>query len=362
MDTLKMLPERYGIPPMEDLLLAAPRMDVQICLVVIHTICWFFLVNYVFKAIAISIIRNLQNKERFISFHRDSYKKILGMDIGANEEEEIEFIAEGEGTITQHGIGGSLCLPSALGFGYLFPTGIASAMACHGSLTEIGTEVEDMLCRVYAMIYGGEKGRNKSPASLWFFLICHHSVACLLVIPMNVFYGHNSYYHEMSMWLQLAAFLAFMIQQYGYLLDIKTPGGLMEMKMSVAIAWVIMVWTRVVRYFWLCKILFDVLWEDQNWTVLYLSIVPFLGLTLCNVVFVMDASVKLVKFMPMQIKKHSDEEIKDLAVQAAFAGRHKRTRQSISIGLSFSQKEWAKVKGCVKMGVFHEIKKAKKNE
>ena len=362
MDTLNILPENYGIPPMKDLLLSVPRIDVQISLVLIHIIVWFILVNYIFKPIAVRIIWNLKNKERLISFHRDTYKKQIGMDIGDTEEEEIEFIANLEATVTQHGIGGALCVPSALGAGFLFPTGIAEAMACHGALSEIGTEVQDMLLRIYDIIFGGEKGRKRTPISLWFIMIAHHSVALCLVVPMNLFYWNNSYYHEMTMWLQFAAFLAFMIQQYGYMLNIKTREGLLKMKISVALGLVIMVWTRVIRYFWLWKIMGTLMWEDENWIVLKAAIVPFLGLSLVNVVFVIDASVKFAKFMPMQIEKHSEEEIKDLAVEAAFAGRHKRTRKSLSISLSFSQKEWAKVRGAVMMGVFHDAKQSKKHE
>ena len=227
------------------------------------------------------------------------------MDIGDNEEEEIDFIATMQGTITQHGIGGLLCLPSAMGVGFVFPSGMAVAMANHGALCEIGHEIQDMLCKIYDMIFGGEQGRKKNPISLWFATIAHHSCALCLVVPMNIFYWNNRYYHEMTMWMQFAAFFAFTIQQYGYTLDTKSQEGLIRMKISVCLGLIIMVWTRVIRYFWLWIILGAVIWEDQNWIVIKAAILPFLGLTLINVYFVVDATAKFLKFMPMKIEKQS---------------------------------------------------------
>merc|ERR1739848_645192 len=56
-------------------------------------------------------------------------------------------------------------------------------MANHGALCEIGTEVQDVLLRIYELSFGGEKGRKKTPISLWIATIAHHSVACCLVLP-----------------------------------------------------------------------------------------------------------------------------------------------------------------------------------
>ena len=234
MDTLILPLEHYGMPPMEDLLLSAPRIDVQISLVIFHIIIWFILVNYIFIPIASRLIRCLNCKEQFIRCHLDAYKK-MGLEVGDNEDEEIEFIAWWEGTILQHGIGGALCAPSALGMGYLFPTGIATAMACHGSLSELGCELEGMLLAIYEVTFGGEKGRKKNPMTLWIALIIHHTCSICLVVPLNIYYRNNVYYHEMYMWLQYATFLAFAIQQYGYTLDITAWHSLTQMKIFVSI-------------------------------------------------------------------------------------------------------------------------------
>ena len=178
---------------------------------------------------------------------------------------------------------------------------------------------------------------------------------------MNIYYAENTYYAEMSMLLQLAAFIAFLCQQYGFTLNVGTQDGLNKMKISVSINFIIIIWSRVIRYAWLWQILMTTVWEDQNWLVLKLAITPFIGMTLFNVIMVLDSSIKFAKFAPMHVEKHSLDEIKDLAIEAASAGRHTRSRQSFS-GLNFSRRNWAKIRGVVRMGIVHETEKSKKTE
>ena len=119
---------------------------------------------------------------------------MMTWDIGDNEEEQIKIISMMETPFLAHLMGGMLCLPSTIGLGSMLPVGVASAMACHGGLFEIGWEVEDMIVRFYEIIFGGEKGRKRNPTSLILVLIAHHSAACCLVIPVNIFYPDNVYY------------------------------------------------------------------------------------------------------------------------------------------------------------------------
>ena len=85
---------------------------------------------------------------------------------------------------------------------------------------------------------------------------------------------------------------------------------------------------------------------------------------LINLLFLMDAMQKLMKFLPMH---HKQEGIEEHALQAVSAGH---PRSSISaetrnfqvrpaIRLSVGKKEWAKVRGAVAMGVMHENPKSK---
>ena len=358
-ETLRALASGFTMPPLNDLLMVAPRIEVQITLAILHVILWYFLINYLLYPIGIHIISNLKSRKQFCHLNRETFKKMLMWDMGDDEETQIKMISLFESAIVQHLIGGMLCLPSAIGLGHMLPVGVASAMACHGGLSEIGWEVEDMLIRVYEIIFGGVEGRKKNPMSLIIFLIMHHSAACCMVIPMNIFYHDNVYYHETTCWLQLAAFVAFYCQQYGFTLNVKTQEGLNKMKISISISFMIIIWSRVIRYAWLLQILMTTIWEDQNWIVIKCAVAPYILLSLVNVLIVMDASAKFAKFVPMQIKKHSMDDIEDLAIEALSSGRHIRRRESFT-GLNMSRRNWAKIRGAVNMGVIKECKEKSK--
>ena len=359
--SFELLIEGFTMPSINDLLMARPRLDVQISLAAIHIIIWHILFRYVFYPIVFWVITRLKRKKQFLELNRQTFKKMLNWDIGNVEEEQHKIVSEFECVIVQHFFGGMLCVPLAVGISHVLPIGMATAMACHGSLTEIGGEMADMMKRLYEIIFCGKEGRKKNPMSAMITLIVHHSAACSMVLPMNIFYSNNSYYAEMSMILQLAAFIAIFCQQYGFTLNVRKQEELTKMKILLSINLLVIIWSRVIRYTWLLIILMTTVWEDQNWLVLKLAIAPFICMTLFNVLVVMDSSVKFAKFAPMHVDRHSMDQIKDLAVESASSGRHRRTHHSFT-GLTMSQKNWAKIKGVVRMGVIHGTDKITKTE
>ena len=155
--------------------------------------------------------------------------------------------------------------------------------------------------------------------------------------------------------------VAFFCQQYGYTLNVRTQEGLTKMKISISISFVLIMYGRVIRYAWLLQIIWTTMWEDQNWIVIKCAVAPFILMSLVNVLIVLDASAKFAKFIPMHIKKHSKDDIQDLAIEAASAGRYIRSRQSFS-GLTLSRRNWAKIRGVVRMGIIREPKESKKME
>ena len=71
--------------------------------------------------------------------------------------------------------------------------------------------------------------------------------------------------------------------------------------------------------------------------------------------------MKTLKFLTMSENKHPEEEIIDLATDAASAGMILR-RSSSYFGMSKAEKEWAKIRGVVRMGVFHAAAARSKKE
>merc|ERR1719443_1213451 len=69
-----------------------------------------------------------------------------------------------------------------------------------------------------------------------------------MVIPMNLLYHDDKDYHEFVFLLQAAAFAAMMLQSYGYTLNVKTKKGLFTMRGTIIISWVIILYSRILRF------------------------------------------------------------------------------------------------------------------
>ena len=124
-------------------------------------------------------------------------------------------------------------LPSAFGIG--LPENFATALAGHAGLSEMGWEVQDVISRTYEIIFGGEIGRKLNPISLMLTIVAHHSAACTAVIPMNLYYPTNRWWHEGFCIVQFGSFVLLLLQQYGYTLDVDTRDGLKKMKIAISI-------------------------------------------------------------------------------------------------------------------------------
>jgi len=69
-----------------------------------------------------------------------------------------------------------------------------------------------------------------------------------MVIPMNLLYHDNKYYHEFVFLLQAAAFAAMILQSYGYTLNVNTKEGLFRMRGTIIISWVLILYSRILRF------------------------------------------------------------------------------------------------------------------
>ena len=156
-------PKSFSFLSVNDLLMAAPKLEVQLALAGLHTIMWYIMINFIWLPIGIWLISTLTCKKQFLRFNRHTFKKLLMYDMGDDESFQIEFTARFEGIILQHGVGGLLCLLSVLGFARLLPDNVALAMARHGVLCEVGWEISDNLQPIFDILFGGEMGRKKNP-------------------------------------------------------------------------------------------------------------------------------------------------------------------------------------------------------
>jgi len=173
----------------------------------------------------------------------------------------------------------------------------------------MGWEIQDLISRCHEILFGGERGRKLNPLSLMLTLVAHHSAACTAVIPMNIYYPNSRDWHEGFCIVQIGSFVLLFMQQYGYTLDVHTRDGLKKMKIAISISFFTCLWTRVLRYSWILKSMYDGFVEDGNWVFISLGAGPSLLLSIFNFVVMKDASQKFSKFVSMDIKKHSQRNI-----------------------------------------------------
>ena len=164
--------------------------------------------------------------------------------------------------------------------------------------------------------------------------------------------------------LQFGAFVSLLMQQCGYRLNVKTQEGLTRLKLLISISFIVIVWTRVIRYAWLIQIVLARIWEDQNWIVIKCAYATCILLSLVNAVLVLQKCTKFLKFVPKNIKKYPMENAKNLAKVSDSAGIYLKTtsfarskaftvlitRSKSYAGLTMSQKNFVVVrKGVVNM-------------
>ena len=99
---------------------------------------------------------------------------------------------------------------------------LALAMMRHGVLLEVGFEIGDIIEKVYKRITLGEKF---VPNVVIILNLFHHSMACGMAIPMNLYYGDSLLYAEFVLVLQAAAGFALLLANFSYTIDVKSDYG-----------------------------------------------------------------------------------------------------------------------------------------
>ena len=127
----------------------------------------------------------------------------------------------------------------------------------------------------------------------------HHAAGISMVIPMNLYYGDNAYYHELVMLLQFAAFGAIMLQEYGFTLDIQKPDGLRKMKVAVYLSFALMYYSRLLRYLPVGYYILQMLYAAGEKKMFYVGAVVFSMMGIFNLALLSDVTAKLGKFAKM---------------------------------------------------------------
>lgn len=230
-----------------------------------------------------------------------------GYGINGASEEVAGFTGAYIATICfiQHNVGAILCVP-ALCNHYGYPgvadcfgisPGLAIFMAKQGAMCEAGWEVSDVIFRSYnKWVLGDHAGQ---PNQLVFVFFLHHVMGLSMVVPMCVFDGGSPYFIETVFMLQLAAGVGLVLQQFGFLLDVKEASDLFWMKVYVTISVTVMVYARAIRFGMIGYSVVGYYLYFENYGMLFGSLFAAFFMGLFNFLMVGDAIKKAIKYLPM---------------------------------------------------------------
>ena len=172
-----------------------------------------------------------------------------------------------------------------------------------GALGDVGIDIYDALKLTWSAWlphhYVRVTGNTPCPIAIWVgACLLHHPLALSLVMPMNAYYPWLPSYHRIEFALLAGGSVCICLAQCKMALNVKTRAGFALFKLIVAIAFVIIAYTRVVVWFVEIRAALAAfaLADDANFYrggVLCASLMSIFNLTVVN-----DALAALLKFVP----------------------------------------------------------------
>uniref|UniRef100_A0A7S4CAC5 TLC domain-containing protein n=1 Tax=Eutreptiella gymnastica TaxID=73025 RepID=A0A7S4CAC5_9EUGL len=221
------------------LMMAAPRWEVQLALVLLHALLHKAAQGIVAPAIG----RYLDCKpwtQGIIAREIARWEQLIGLTQTPQEARDnyIWWVIVG----LCHLVGGLLCVPAVAGV-----TGdVALPLVRHSILVETGFELVDCLEKGYTRLFH-PRGRDIVTNQLAFLVFAHHSTSAALGLPANVYHSDSPLMHEMVLLLQGASAFAILGTQYAMTLNVARVSELRQMQLIASLSCLVIVYTRFVR-------------------------------------------------------------------------------------------------------------------
>jgi len=140
-------------------------------------------------------------------------------------------------------------------------------------------------------------------------------------------------------------------QAYGFTLDVSLPGEHRRMQVVVTVGFLVMLWTRLVRYSYLWYVLIAAFRADGNYFVIKMAIAPIIGGSLFNLLLVADFYRKFMKFVivrggkkaRLSLAKSPDEADQKLANQGTLSSQESAALPTL---LSSSRAAGSRMRRC----------------
>jgi len=288
-----------------DVIMCAPRMDVQIAIICVQALFWYSFIPWFGRRVIMPFVDTRQWRERWISRSQISLKTNFLIDL--NRDAAYDFACCFMGIMVQHLIGAALCIPAILpGLG--MARDLAVALACHGALCEVGWELQDTITRAYDVIFV-PGWRAKSPPALLAVMGAHHVMGICLAMPMNLHHRDLPMYHEAILSLQGAAFVAFSAKAYGNTLDVSHSSELAQMRACTLVDAAVMIWTRGLRFAWLAVHILSEFRTQGQATMFYGGCAAAALMGMFNLLVIVDSVSKFAKFFALRSSGASEAAV-----------------------------------------------------
>jgi len=237
----------------------------ELSLIVLAFAVFWFVTFYIIKSLIRPFVHNKPWLRAAVErdYERSAKKVFQDLQINMTKEEAIAWSMNDwprmQCVYLQHLAGSLFCFPSLLGIG---DPSIQCGLAMCGILSEIGWEMQDLAEMIFVRTFFKD-GKHIWPNSILIVMLMHHSLSSVLGVPMVLYYRTSKTLHWLTFDLQVAGAIALMVGEYTKLLDISKPSGLRQFKWLNGLALVIMVWTRVIDWSYLCTNLF-ITWNNDQ--------------------------------------------------------------------------------------------------
>jgi hypothetical protein len=265
--------------------------EVQSVLVAAHALLWYFAIPWLAQHVARPWMDRQQFKQRWAAQWRQRLASANGVELDADYA--YSFSLEKLGVALQHGLGALLQLPALLG---LVSPELGAALACHGALTEVGWELQDLACRMYGHYLGGAVGRSRNPATLVRYTVLHHALGLTLVVPLNCYLRGQHFFRLGVFTLMGNASFSLLLQSVSFALDVETASGLAKMQLVSLLVFAVMLVMRGYLFVLVLCSAVPVVWAAAPLPAFGLALAAASAMAYINFIMTRDAARKVIKY------------------------------------------------------------------
>ncbi|GAB5356313.1 hypothetical protein AAMO2058_000280100 [Amorphochlora amoebiformis] len=282
-----------------DVVSIAPKLYVQIIVAIITAGIWKIVLTYLEQKF-LSYICEKPWFKATIKRDMKRVKEAIGVHVDFDSQ-KYNF-ANFTMVAVQHSIGGLICIPAVMG---ITGNGLGSCLVRLSALSEVGWEVADTITRVYVRVTH-PKGRMLQPDGVLLFFGFHHVMGMSMVIPMNLYYSHNFSYWMLVFVMQGVSGIALMMAQYTQTLDVSKPDELLQMQVLSIVMGIFISYCRVYLFLTYCWKLLVSFYMDSTVTFIIGGIFSSVLMSVVNLIFVVDAYRRIMKFITFSLKPKKD--------------------------------------------------------